>query len=80
MATLLHLDSSLFSGDASSSRAVTAAFRRTWQEHHPEGTVIYRDLAVNPVPHISAAGHSAAFVDPRRIPRNRLRPSPSGCS
>jgi FMN-dependent NADH-azoreductase len=45
MATLLHLDSSLFPGDVSSSRAVTAAFSRTWQEHHPEGTVIYRDLA-----------------------------------
>ncbi|KRD04672.1 MULTISPECIES: FMN-dependent NADH-azoreductase [unclassified Streptomyces] len=64
MATLLHLDSSLFSGDASSSRAVTAAFRRTWQEHHPEGTVIYRDLATNPVPHLTADAHTAGQTDP----------------
>ncbi|MET8517650.1 FMN-dependent NADH-azoreductase [Streptomyces sp. NPDC005134] len=64
MATLLHLDSSLFPGDVSSSRAVTAAFRRTWQEHHPEGTVIYRDLATNPVPHLTAESHTAGQTDP----------------
>lgn len=54
MATLLHIDSSVFPGEASSSRSVTAAFRRTWEEQHPEGTVIYRDLATDPVPHITA--------------------------
>ncbi|HST81110.1 MAG TPA: NAD(P)H-dependent oxidoreductase [Kineosporiaceae bacterium] len=64
MATLLHIDSSVFPAPRSSSRSVTEAFRKTWEERHPQGSVIYRDLAVNPVPHISAAGHSAAFVDP----------------
>jgi FMN-dependent NADH-azoreductase len=64
MATLLHIDSSLFPGEASSSRAVTDAFRRTWQEQHPGGAVIYRDLAVNPVPHITADAHTAGFADP----------------
>ncbi|WP_406414979.1 FMN-dependent NADH-azoreductase [Streptomyces sp. NBC_01614] len=64
MATLLHIDSSVFPTDASSSRAVTDAFRRTWQEQHPEGTVIHRDLALNPVPHISAHAHIAGFADP----------------
>jgi FMN-dependent NADH-azoreductase len=64
MATLLHIDSSLMPGAASASRAVTEAFRAAWQEQHPEGTVIYRDLAANPVPHITAAGHSAGFADP----------------
>ncbi|MEU0598203.1 NAD(P)H-dependent oxidoreductase [Streptomyces sp. NPDC006393] len=64
MATLLHIDSSLFPGAASSSRAVTDAFRRTWQEQHPGGAVIYRDLAVNPVPHITADAHTAGFADP----------------
>ncbi|WP_405585688.1 FMN-dependent NADH-azoreductase [Streptomyces sp. NBC_01092] len=64
MATLLHIDSSVFSTDASSSRAVTDAFRRTWQEQHPEGTVIHRDLAAHPVPHISAHAHTAGFSDP----------------
>ncbi|MEU5534395.1 NAD(P)H-dependent oxidoreductase [Streptomyces sp. NPDC020362] len=64
MATLLHIDSSLFPGEASASRAVTDAFRKAWQEQHPSGTVIHRDLAVNPVPHITAAAHTAGFADP----------------
>src|SRR3954466_10897426 len=64
MATLLHLDSSVFPAAVSSSRAVTDAFRKAWEEQHPEGTVIYRDLAANPVPHITAAAWSAGFVAP----------------
>ncbi|MGI5376767.1 FMN-dependent NADH-azoreductase [Streptomyces sp. CA-251387] len=64
MATLLHIDSSVFPTDASASRAVTDAFRRTWEEQHPEGTVIHRDLATNPVPHITAHAHTAGFSDP----------------
>ncbi|MBD0422061.1 NAD(P)H-dependent oxidoreductase [Streptomyces sp. NPDC052309] len=64
MATLLHIDSSVFPGEASASRAVTAAFRAHWQEQHPEGTVVYRDLAAQPVPHITAEAHTAGFADP----------------
>ncbi|MFI9467362.1 FMN-dependent NADH-azoreductase [Streptomyces sp. NPDC052492] len=64
MATLLHIDSSVFPAEASASRPVTAAFRRTWEEQHPEGTVIYRDLAANPVSHITADAWSAGYADP----------------
>ncbi|MFI2508861.1 FMN-dependent NADH-azoreductase [Streptomyces sp. NPDC018972] len=64
MATLLHIDSSVFPASASASRAVAETFRRTWEEQHPEGTVIYRDLATNPVPHITADAHTAGFADP----------------
>ncbi|MFI1723565.1 FMN-dependent NADH-azoreductase [Streptomyces sp. NPDC020489] len=64
MATLLHIDSSVFPEGASASRSVTGAFRRTWEEQHPGGTVIYRDLSANPVPHITADAHTAAFSDP----------------
>ncbi|MFF8093013.1 FMN-dependent NADH-azoreductase [Streptomyces sp. NPDC016675] len=64
MATLLHIDSSVFPAEASASRSVTAAFRRTWEEQHPEGTVIYRDLATDPVPHITADAWSAGYADP----------------
>ncbi|MEU6478184.1 NAD(P)H-dependent oxidoreductase [Streptomyces sp. NPDC047017] len=64
MATLLHIDSSVFPGAASASRAVTAAFRAHWQEQHPEGTVVYHDLAAHPVPHITADAHTAGFADP----------------
>ncbi|MEU6097157.1 NAD(P)H-dependent oxidoreductase [Streptomyces sp. NPDC047079] len=64
MTTLLHIDSSVFPGGTSSSRSVTAAFRKTWEEQHPEGTVIYRDLAADPVPHITADAWSAGYATP----------------
>ncbi|MBZ9645629.1 FMN-dependent NADH-azoreductase [Streptomyces sp. PSKA30] len=64
MATLLHIDSSVFPGGASSSRSVADAFRKAWEEQHPEGTVIYRDLAADPVPHITADAWSAGFTAP----------------
>ena len=64
MATLLQLDSSVFPGPASASRAVTDAFRKAWEEQHPEGTVIYRDVAAAPVPHITADVHTAGFAAP----------------
>ncbi|QTE02859.1 FMN-dependent NADH-azoreductase [Streptomyces cyanogenus] len=64
MATLLHIDSSVFPAEASASRAVTEAFRKHWEEQHPQGTVVYRDLAAEPVPHITAEAHLAGFVPP----------------
>ncbi|MET9888730.1 NAD(P)H-dependent oxidoreductase [Streptomyces sp. NPDC006465] len=64
MATLLHIDSSVFSGGASTSRTVTDAFRSAWEEQHPDGTVVYRDLAEHPVPHITADAHTAGFAAP----------------
>ncbi|MBL1086925.1 NAD(P)H-dependent oxidoreductase [Streptomyces actinomycinicus] len=64
MTTLLHIDSSVFPTEASSSRAVTEAFRKHWEELHPQGTVVYRDLAAQPVPHITADAHLAGFSDP----------------
>ncbi|MDN3023672.1 NAD(P)H-dependent oxidoreductase [Streptomyces sp. S.PB5] len=64
MATLLHIDSSVFPHGVSASRSVTDAFRNAWQEQHPDGEVIYRDLSQNPVPHITADAHTAGFSDP----------------
>ncbi|MFI9269984.1 FMN-dependent NADH-azoreductase [Kitasatospora sp. NPDC052896] len=59
MPTLLHIDSSaLFEGSV--SREVTATFRAEWEA--AGGTVVYRDLAANPVPHLSAAGVTSAFL------------------
>jgi FMN-dependent NADH-azoreductase len=63
MATLLHIDSSALS-QGSASREVTAAFRAAWEEQHPEGTVVYRDLAATLPPHLSAAAITAGFADP----------------
>ncbi|MFJ9590810.1 FMN-dependent NADH-azoreductase [Streptomyces acidicola] len=64
MATLLHIDSSVLPGSESASRAVAETFLRAWQEQHPDGTVIHRDLTVTPVSHISAAAQHAGYVDP----------------
>ncbi|MEU3713081.1 FMN-dependent NADH-azoreductase [Streptomyces catenulae] len=64
MATLLHLDSSVFPEEGSASRAVTAAFRAAWEAEHPEGTVIYRDLAADPLPHLDGTAAAAGFSDP----------------
>ncbi|WFB88490.1 MULTISPECIES: NAD(P)H-dependent oxidoreductase [Streptomyces] len=64
MATLLHIDSSLFPADASASRAVTRVFRETWQERNPGNTVVYRDLTLDPAPHITADAHLAGLTDP----------------
>ncbi|MFT2015859.1 FMN-dependent NADH-azoreductase [Streptomyces sp. 796.1] len=64
MPTLLHLDSSLFPLEGSASRDVAASFRKAWEAEHPDGTVIYRDLAADPLPHIDAVAASAGFSDP----------------
>ncbi|WP_129841496.1 NAD(P)H-dependent oxidoreductase [Streptomyces sp. RFCAC02] len=63
MATLLHLDSSL-NGDASVSRAVTRTFRETWEQEHPEGTVVYRDLAADPLPHLTGIAYHTQNTPP----------------
>ena len=49
MTTLLHIEVSPM-GENSISRAVTAEFLDAWKASHPDGTVIERDLAANPVP------------------------------
>ncbi|MFJ7948921.1 FMN-dependent NADH-azoreductase [Streptomyces sp. NPDC096354] len=64
MATLLHIDSAVLPESASASRSVTAAFRKAWQEQHPDGTVIYRDFAAEPLPYLSTHAASAGFTDP----------------
>jgi FMN-dependent NADH-azoreductase len=58
MSYLLHIDSSSL-GEGSVSRQVAQSFRDAWQ-----GEVVHRDLAVAPVPHLSAAGITARTADP----------------
>ncbi|WP_320780030.1 FMN-dependent NADH-azoreductase [Streptomyces sp. CRN 30] len=66
MAVLLHVDSSLFPLENSGSRRLTDAFRRSWEEAHPQGSVVYRDLAAAPVPHLDAATVTAGTLPPLR--------------
>jgi FMN-dependent NADH-azoreductase len=61
MPYLLHIDSSV-QGDRSVSRRLTARAAERWRATHPGGTVIYRDLAVNPIPHLDAATGTARLV------------------
>ncbi|MEE4488853.1 FMN-dependent NADH-azoreductase [Streptomyces sp. BE230] len=65
MATLLHLDSAVFP-QGSASREVTAAFVQTWREQHPDGKVVYRDLAAEPLPHLDAEAVAAGAEHPLR--------------
>ncbi|WP_328582778.1 FMN-dependent NADH-azoreductase [Streptomyces sp. NBC_00370] len=58
MATLLHIDSAVFP-EGSASRDITSVFVKSWLEQHPEGKVVYRDLAASPLPHLDVAAASA---------------------
>jgi FMN-dependent NADH-azoreductase len=59
MAQLLHLDASMrWSGSV--SRELSAAYAQAWRAAHPDGTYVYRDLAVDPVPHLDEASFTAA--------------------
>ena len=60
MQTLLHIDTSIHSSQGESSR-LAARFVERFRNEHPEGAVIHRDLARDPVPHLTAE-RFAAFV------------------
>ena len=62
MPTLLHIDSSPL--PSSVSRELAGEFVRTWKAVHPDGAVIYRDLAADPAPPIDAGWIGAAFTPP----------------
>jgi len=47
---LLHIDSSAL-GAHSVSRELSAAIVGAWKHRHPDTTVVYRDLAAQPLPH-----------------------------
>jgi FMN-dependent NADH-azoreductase len=63
VAHLLHIDSSI-KGDASVSRKLTARAADVWRAAHPGGTVTYRDLGSDPLPHLDTAGGLARLLPP----------------
>ena len=63
MKTLLVLKSSLYS-DAGESSRLADAFVQTWRAQEPNARVIVRDLAANPVPHLSAERFGAFLAKP----------------
>ncbi|MFD7735318.1 FMN-dependent NADH-azoreductase, partial [Kitasatospora phosalacinea] len=62
MSYLLHIDSSAMS-TGSVSRQVAETFLTAWQQENPAGRVVHRDLGAAPVPHLTADGITARFVD-----------------
>jgi FMN-dependent NADH-azoreductase len=61
MAHLLHLDSSLRTV-GSRSRTLSAYYAKCWLAANPGGTTTYRDLAADPVPHLTEAAFTANLV------------------
>ena len=59
--TLLHIDSSIL-GDNSVSRVISAAVVARLRETTPGAAVVYRDLALEPLPHLSGAYLAAAMA------------------
>jgi FMN-dependent NADH-azoreductase len=63
MKTLLQLNSSLFSGNGQSSQ-LSDRFVAAWQDSNPDGKVVVRDLAKDPVPHLDAERFGAFLSKP----------------
>ncbi|HYV65090.1 MAG TPA: NAD(P)H-dependent oxidoreductase [Myxococcales bacterium] len=71
MSTLLQLNTSLFSTGGQSSR-LADEFVAGWRASHPGSKVIVRDLARDPVPHLSAERFQAFLAKPEeRTPDQR---------
>jgi FMN-dependent NADH-azoreductase len=69
MPHLLHIDSSI-QGERSVSRGLTARAAAVWRAAHPGGTVTYRDLGANPLPHLDTAAAMS-----RRVPPDQHTPA-----
>lgn len=63
MPTLLQINTSLFSENGQSSQ-LGRHFVAAWQARNPDGHVVVRDLARDPIPHLDAARVGALFSQP----------------
>ena len=63
MKTLLQLNTSMFSEAGQSSR-LTEQFITAWRANHADATIIVRDLARDPVPHLSAERFQSFLAKP----------------
>lgn len=66
MSTLLKVQSSLFNGQGQSS-ALINRFVESWQAQNPDGEVISRNLAEDPVPHLNLARFEAFATEPAKL-------------
>jgi FMN-dependent NADH-azoreductase len=68
MKMLLQIRASLFSDNGPSSQ-LADRFVGNWRETYPDGRVIRRDLALEPVPHLDAARFGAFLAKPEERTR-----------
>lgn len=69
MQTLLVIQASLFGHNGRSSQ-LAAEYVDAWRKAHPNGRVIIRDLAADPVPQLTAERFQA-FIAPERTPEQQ---------
>jgi FMN-dependent NADH-azoreductase len=62
MPTLLRIDSSPMNASNSFSRHLTGEFVRQWQDRHPDGAFVARDLAATPLPVLTSEWIAAAYT------------------
>ncbi len=61
MATILVITASP-RGERSDSRALTTLFAQQWAQHHPQDTILLRDIGHHPVPHVTEPWIVGAFA------------------
>lgn len=72
MSTILRIDSSPLDGNASFSRQLTTEFVQKWQQMHPDGKVVARDLATTKLSPVTAEWIGAAYTpEPSLTSRQR---------
>jgi FMN-dependent NADH-azoreductase len=64
MNNLLHVDSSIRSIEESRSRKLSKRYADAWRATNPDGTVTFRDLSADPIPHTDATSFYANFLAP----------------
>jgi FMN-dependent NADH-azoreductase len=64
MSNLLHVDSSIRSIEESRSRRLSRRYADGWRASTPDGTVTYRDISANPIPHTDPTSFYANFLAP----------------
>ncbi|HEY1725801.1 MAG TPA: NAD(P)H-dependent oxidoreductase [Steroidobacteraceae bacterium] len=72
MTTLLQINTSIHAREGQSS-LLAARFVEAFERVHPAAQVVHRDLALEPVPHLSAERFAAFLATPeRRTPEQRV--------
>jgi FMN-dependent NADH-azoreductase len=80
MKTLLQINASLAGAEGQSSK-LADHFVADWLAKHPGGHVVKRDLALDPVPHLTAQRFQAFLANPEsRTEEQKLVRPTSSCS